>query len=191
MTHVSRFALGRDKTLKLSCSCGHHQVTIGIRPGQVWLQVPCYLCDGVHFLYYRPDEFWGNRLKQLSCTETELQLGVFGESEAVANYAKPGSSELERLLDDAAFDEYFDEPSIMYQTLSLVHSLSEEGNLTCVCGNQEITVDVFPDRLELSCTDCGRQKPVPATTDEDLVQLQRLSHIQVGGDPTPRRKGSK
>lgn len=191
MTAVSRFALGRGNSVRLTCSCGHHQLTVGARQGQVWLQVPCYLCDGVHFLYFTPDAFWKQDLKQIPCAETELQLGVFGGEEAVTGYAKPGCSELERILEDAAFDEYFDEPVVMYQTLSLIHSLSEEGGLSCQCGNQEISVDIFPDRLELSCADCGRHSTVPAMTEEDLARLQRLSHIKVGGDAPNRRKGHK
>ncbi len=190
-THLSRFALGRGGSVKVNCSCGHHQLTVGIRQGQVWLQVPCYLCDGVHFLYFTPDAFWHEELKQIPCAETELQLGVFGGESAVTSYARPGSSELERLLEDAAFDDYFDEPVIMYQTLSVIHGLSEAGNLTCTCGNQEISVDIFPDRLELSCPECGRHRGVSATTEEDLNHVQRLTHIQVGDDTPNRRKGHK
>lgn len=191
MTQVSRFNLGRSGSQQLLCSCGHHQLTVGVRQRQVWLQVPCYLCDGLHFLYYTPSEFWGAGLKQLNCTETDLQLGVFGDPEAVSAYAKPGCSELERILGDAAFDDYFDQPEIMYQALSVVRELSEEGNVSCICGGQEITVDVFPDRLELACLDCGRHRVVPAATDEDLSWLLGASHLQVGGDTPPRRKGSK
>jgi len=191
MTHLSRFALGRGGSVKVTCSCGHHQLTVGVRQGQVWLQMPCYLCDGVHFLYFNPDKFWCEDLKQIPCSETELQLGVFGGENVVTSYARPGSSELERLLEDAAFDDYFDEPVIMYQALSQIHHLSEGGNLTCTCGNQEISVDIFPDRLELSCPECGRLKGVPAMTEEDLARLQRLTCIQVGDDTPNRRKGHK
>lgn len=190
-TTVSRFALGRGRSLKLSCSCGHHQVTIGARRGQVWLQIPCYLCDGVHFFYYTPDHFWKPDLEQILCAETDLQLGAFGGDEAITAYARPGTSELERFMEDAAFDEYFDEPTIMYQALHLVHGLSQSGNLSCTCGNDQISVDIFPDRLELSCQECGRYKPVPAITEDDLDHLQRLSHICVGDDPPNRRKGHK
>lgn len=188
---VSRFTIGRSGSQQLFCSCGHHQLTVGVRKGQVWLQVPCYLCDGLHFLYYTPGEFWGARLKQLNCIQTDLQLGVFGDVESVASYAKPDCSELERILADAAFDDYFDEPEIMYQALQVVRELSAEGNVSCVCGGKEITVDVFPDRLELACLDCGRHRVVPAVTDEDLSWLLGVSHLQVGGDKPPKRKGSK
>lgn len=190
-TEVSRFSLGRGHSVKVHCSCGHHQLTVGARQGQVWLQVPCYLCDGVHFLYFSPSAFWEPELKQLTCAETDLQLGVFGSDELVTGYAKPGSSELERLLEDAAFDDYFDEPTIMYPILNLVHILSEAGGLSCTCGNNEISVDIYPDRLELLCSDCGRYKPVPATTEEDLMEVERVAQIQVGDDTPTRRRGNK
>lgn len=162
-----------------------------MRQKQIWVQVPCYLCDGMHFLYFTPEQFWSAELKQLACAETELQLGVFGGEQAVVNYARPGCSELERFLDDAAFDDFFDEPGIMYQVLSQVHDLSEDGNVACTCGNREISVDIFPDRLELYCADCGRQQSVPATSEQDLDHLLCATHLEIGGDRPPRRKHKK
>lgn len=196
LTVLSRFALGKGKSMKVHCSCGHHQLTVGIRQKRVWFQVPCYLCDGLHFLYYHPELFWGPELKQISCAETELQLGVFGSEEAVANYAKPGSSELERLLEDDAFDDYFDEPGVMYQLLSQVQSLSEAGNLTCHCGNREIAIDIFPDRLELSCGECGSYETLSAVVDEDLEPLLLADRLEIGAertdvDRTPCHTGQK
>jgi len=190
-TSVSLFAFGGGRSVKVSCSCGAHKLTIGRKRGQLWLQVPCYLCDGLHFSYHKPDSFWDDSMKPIACSETDLQLGVFGPDKDVQVYARTGGSELDRLLEDAAFGEYFDHPEVMYRTLSFVHALAEEGKLTCVCGNHQISVDIYPERLELSCSECGQHKTVLAASEEDLESLEHVRHIEVGGDAPGRRKGHK
>jgi hypothetical protein len=190
-TTVSRFALSGGKTTKIACSCGSHKLTLGGSRGRVWVQIPCYLCDGVHFLSFQPKHFWDGGLKPISCADTDLQLGVFGHEGEVEVYARTGGSELDRMLEDEAFGEYFDHPEVMYQALSRVHTMAEEGNLTCVCGNRHIAVDIYPESLELTCSACGRRHTVRAGQEEDLVSLERLAQIQVGGDAPGRRKGNK
>jgi hypothetical protein len=188
---VSRFEVNGNPSVKLTCSCGGQKLTVGGRPGQVWLQIPCYLCDGVHFLYYTPKSFWNTELKALSCSDTELQLGVFGPEQEVDTYARTGGTELDRLMEDAAFGEYFDSPEVMYQALSRVHSLAEEGNLSCCCGNQQISVDIYPERLDLTCPTCGRDHTLLASSQDDIAALERLGRIELGDEAGNRRKGHK
>lgn len=191
LASVSRFEFSRGRSVKVACSCGGHTLTAGTKRGQVFVQVPCYLCDGVHFLYYSPRQFWNAKLEEVSCVETSLQLGVFGAFSDVEQYARPGGSELERLLEDAAFDDYFDHREVMYQMLARIHTLAEAGNVTCVCGNHKLSIDIYPDRLDLTCEDCGRHKAVAAGSDADLAELERTARIEVGGDTPGRRKGHK
>lgn len=191
MTTVSRFSLGGGRSVKVACSCGSHKLTVGTKQGQVWLQVPCYLCDGTHFVYFKPQRFWNGHLEALNCSETELQLGLFGHESEVELYMRTGGSELDRLVEDAAFGEYFDHPEVMYRALSRVHTMAEEGNLTCRCGNRQVGVDIYPERLDLSCSECGRHKTLFAGNEEDLTALECLVRIEVGDDAPGRRKGSK
>lgn len=191
LSELSRFTLGRRGSQRMECACGHHLLTVGTRPGQVWMQVPCYLCDGIHFRYYPAEQFWDTGLKQIACAETDLQLGVLGDEDAVVEYVRPGLSELERFMDDEAFDDFFDAPAIMYQVLCQVQELSAHGLLRCRCGSREIGADLFPDRLELICAACGRQQTVPACSERDLDALMRASYLEIGGDVPPRRRGSK
>lgn len=190
-TTVSRFAVQSRGSVRLACSCGSHKLTVGVKQGQVSVQIPCYLCDGLHFLYFSPRHFWNQHLKPVTCTDTDLQLGVFGPQPEVEVYARTGGTELDRLLEDEAFGEYFDHPDVMYQALSQVHLMAEEGRLNCVCGNRQIAVDIYPERLELACPDCGRRRTVLAASEEDLSALEHLSHITVGDDAPGRRKGNK
>lgn len=191
LSELSRFALGRAGSQRVECECGHHLLTVGVRPGQVWMQVPCFLCEGTHFRYYSPGQFWQPGLKQIACAETDLQLGVLGDEGAVVEYVRPGLSDLERFMEDDAFDGFFDDPVVMYQVMNQVQELGAQGLLRCRCGSRDVGVDLFPDRLELYCAACGRQRTVPAATEQDLEAVLRASYLEIGGDAPSRRRGHK
>lgn len=188
-TVVSRFDIAGGKTVRVACSCGSHKLTIGTRSGQVWLQVPCFLCEGVHFFYFTPKEFWHTGLGPINCSDSELRLGVFGRENEVDTYMRTGGSELDRLREDEAFSEYFDEPAVMYEALSRVHHLAAEGNLFCSCGNPHIGVEVFPERLELTCSACGRHQTIQAGSEADLALLETAQLLRVGDDASNRLRG--
>lgn len=188
---VSRFSLGGGQSVKVGCSCGYHKLSVSVRSGQVWLQVPCYLCDGVHFQSYPSRQFWDGDIKVISCLEADLQLGAFGPLEEVERYVASGAGELDRLLEDTAFGDYFDHPEAMYHALNRVHNLAEEGLLSCRCGNRHISVDMYPERLELFCPTCSAQKIIPAATADDMVALEKMGAIEIGSDSGEKRKGHK
>lgn len=188
---ASRFHMHSTGSLRLHCACGSLVATVGRKAAQVWIQIPCYLCDGIHFLYFSLNEFWSDEVKELNCAETDLQLGVLGGSEAVSAYANPTATALDRLLEDSAFDDYFDHREVMYQALGHIQTLTDEGKVNCKCGGRQIAIDIFPDRLELSCEDCGQSRVVFARTQDDLELLQHQSRLDVGGDGTSRRRGHK
>lgn len=189
ITTLSRFAVPHNHSVKLLCSCGAEKVTVGLKDGQVRLRIPCFLCDGLHHYHYTLREFWHAPLMAITCPETDLQLGVLGPVEQVDTYTRTGGTELDRLVEDEAFGEYFDHPDVMYRVLSWVNRLAAKGNLSCACGNQQITVDIYPDRLDLTCPVCGRHQTILASTEEDLSAMERMSYLQVGDDNPSRRKG--
>jgi hypothetical protein len=188
---VSLFSFGGSGSLRLLCSCGAHKLTVAVKKRQVRLQVPCYLCEGLHFRYFTPAQFWSTEVQQLTCSETDLQLGLFGPEAEVVRIHGSGQSELEQLLAEGAFEDYFDNPAVMYETLKHVHMIASQGNLSCVCSGRKIEVDIFPDRLELGCTECGLHRPVLAATEEDLGLLRRLRRIEVGEEAPGRRQEHK
>ncbi|HEY8347481.1 MAG TPA: hypothetical protein VIL07_09460 [Symbiobacteriaceae bacterium] len=189
MTTLSRFVVRPGSSLKLRCSCGADKFVVSHRDQQIRLRIPCFLCEGLHHYHYSPREFWHAPLTGITCPETDLQLGVLGPVPQVDAYLRAGGTELDRLLEDEAFGEYFERPDVMYRVLSWVNRQVAEGNLTCACGNQQITVDVYSDRLDLTCPVCGRRRPIRAARDEDLAVLERMTGIRVGDDQPGRRKG--
>lgn len=189
---VSLFDFSREKSVRISCACGAQVLTLGTRPGgQYWLQVPCCLCDGLHFTYFSSREFWSDKVKTIVCSETDTELGFFGPEEGVRQAAASLQSELEQVLGEAVFEDFFDSPEIMYQILSRVHDLAATGNLLCSCGNPKVEVDIYPDRLELHCAECRRWRILFAETERDLSLVNSLKRIDLGEpiQDTANRRG--
>jgi len=197
VTSISRFSFSGATSVRVGCSCGSHMLTVTARGRQITLQTPCYLCDGLHFSYYDSKNFWADELKQISCAETDLQVGLFGNETAVCASVKSGGNEMERMLEDEAFDDYFEDRTVMYRLLNRLNLLTDEGKLTCTCGNHKIAVDVFPDQVELRCTACDSLETLPASTIEDALVLERLTYVEIGQEhpalkswPRPKRSDS-
>ncbi|MGE5591129.1 MAG: hypothetical protein ACM3ZA_11010 [Bacillota bacterium] len=194
---LSLFAFSGNHSVRLTCSCGAHKLTVGQRGGQFYLQFPCFLCDQTHFLYFPRTAFWAPGLKQITCPETGLDLGFFGAERPMGQTlsdalgalgegtsgegsgvdgAHPSAAEAraQALVEEAGFDEYFDNPQVMYELLNGLHEMASQGTLHCACGNPDVQVEVLPDRVELTCPACGRWRPLVAESDQDLDELDNL-----------------
>lgn len=165
---VSLFEFTGGQNVRVACTCGSLKMIIGFkRPQTFWLQVPCFLCDGMHFIYYTKREFWHPEAKAITCPDTDLQLGSFGDEQQLHEFAADEARQA-GLGDAAAVRDLFANPDVMYQMLSHVHDMAADGNLDCTCGNGRIEVDIFPDRVELICPVCRRGHTLPAISEEDL-----------------------
>jgi hypothetical protein len=177
-SELSRFAL-RGQPVKLACSCGEQKLTVMAHGESVVLQIPCHLCESMHLLQLSAKRFWRVDLEPLLCPDTGLQLGVFGQPEPVATYLAVEGNDLERLLADDQFAIYFDHPQVMYYALTCVHTLADQGKLTCCCGQQEIEINIYPEHLELCCSACGRSKEISANKETDMALWQDTNRIEV------------
>lgn len=180
---LSLFAFSGSGHIRFDCGCGHHQGSIARRKGRMVVQVPCYLCDGLHQLEYSPQEFWAGDLEPITCPETGLHLGILGPPEAVGQFTGPAEEE----LDPTALADYFVNPEVMYEVLAAVHELDEQGRLLCRCGNTDIEYELQPDRLDLVCSRCGSRRSMTATADEDADKARRTRRLELGASGQPGR----
>lgn len=179
-THeVALFAFSGTRSLRLNCPCGHPQGALIRRPGRMVLQLPCYLCKGVHRLDFAGARFWSAPLQPLLCQETGLHLGVLGAPEAVRSFESPAAAG--ELPDPALLADFFVNAEVMYEVLAAVHELDEAGRLRCRCGNTDIDYELQPDRLELVCPECGSRHSLAATRDADAIRARRVRRMEIGG----------
>lgn len=181
--HLSLFDFSGGRTVQLTCSCGAHKLTIGQKGHQVWLQFPCVLCESTHFVYFPRGAFWAPELKQITCPESGMDVGFFGLERGSSGEPEPEGERVagaEELVEEAGFDDYFDNPQVMYQMLNRLHGLAADGKLRCLCGNADVQVEVLPDRVELTCPSCGRWRPLKAESDQDLAKLDEIESGDLG-----------
>lgn len=175
--HVfSLFNVSPTSSVRFKCGCGAVKAHISFRPRAGYVvRVRCPVCEREHAFPIKMREFAAARLLPLTCDETGLRLGFLGEPDCVEEAGAPSRLEIGELIDELAASGYFSNSRIMRESLCALHAMARDGKLTCQCGNRCIEVQVFPDKLELHCPQCGSLILIYAETDEDL---QVISHVE-------------
>lgn len=177
---LQRFAIASGEGLNINCSCGAVKFVINTRNRSEYrVQVNCVFCEGYHSQKLRGKQIWSPGGIDLYCYDTGLELGHIGREEAVKKMVSGREKDLETLIDGFGRDEYFNNSKIMYEVLQCLHQIVERGTLYCQCGNYQIGVDIFPDRLELQCGKCGSINIIYAETEEDLQVIEQVEEIEL------------
>jgi phage FluMu protein Com len=172
---LSVFSFSRARTVNLNCPCGFRKAIIGTKDNRTfWIQIPCIICETEHVFHYDKADFWTTQLENLACPDTDIDLGFFGDETAVQEAANHWEDDL-----SSGFNDYFINPALMFDVLNHLHDMADNRRLSCACGNREIEVDLYPDRLELRCTKCNRQIAIKAENEEDLMRLNHIEAIEI------------
>ena len=170
---LSVFAFSGAHSQRIYCSCGFRNAVINMKDRHsVYIQVPCILCETEHVFSYPTRQFWSTGLEGLTCPESGAELGFFGVpeqlKEAVEQWAQRHAG---------GFEDYFRNPSVMFDMLNHLHNVAENQRLYCHCGSQEIEVDLYPDYLELRCSRCGDVSRIPAAGFADRDGLEAMDTV--------------
>lgn len=178
---LSRFEFGRRKKVEVACRCGFIKLVVNTKDRKDYmLQVPCVVCESKHLRSISARRFWSGEVNYLFCQETGLELGYLGPEEEVRQLAEAQEESIESLAGDfEGEDRYFNNSEIMYEVLNCLHDIAEQGSLYCQCGNLDVEVDIFPDRLELHCKECDSINIIYAETEEDLRVIKDVENIEL------------
>lgn len=175
---LSLFDFSKRSPLHIVCKCGFNKLTITTKNYQdYYLQIPCLICEETHLLKFNRHELWEKPLAMLRCTETGQELGYIGTSAAVEKIISRRQHDIESIINNYGFDDYFSNPSVMFEVLNHLHQIAAENKLFCLCGNDNIEIDVFPEKLELHCPVCQSLHIVYAETMEDLHLVKQVNTI--------------
>ncbi|NLM96740.1 MAG: hypothetical protein GX175_03850 [Halanaerobiaceae bacterium] len=178
MDIIDIFHLSGKEKLSLQCECGTHKATIS-KKGSNYVSITyyCIICDREHCVLLPGKVFWSKKLlNSLVCYETDLNLGCFVFYELVNEELERQQEELNSMANDLGFDEFIN-PEIMLEILDYLHDIAAKSSLYCECGNHNINIELFSDRLEISCNNCYAVKIIPASTREDLSKIKKLDEI--------------
>lgn len=178
---LQRFAIGRGRSLDIKCSCGAVKLVMYTRDHSEYrFRVNCVYCDGYHHQSLKGKLIWSpGEVVDLCCYDTGLELGHIGREDAVRKIVSGREKELEALVEEFGRDNYFQNSKVMYEVLRCLQQIAERGALYCQCGNYQIGVDIFPDRLELHCGKCDSVNIVYAETEDDLTVIQQIEEIEL------------
>lgn len=175
---LSLFSFSGSSTMTFRCTCGFTKLTIATRDYKTYsLQFTCMVCDEIHIVNMRSAQIWKSDLAPIACPVVAHELGYIGDEERLEELMMENSRNMESVLNDMGFDDFFANPTIMIQVLSHLHHVAEEGHLYCQCGNKDIQVDVFPEKLELRCPCCNSLSVVYAENQEDLELVRNVRVI--------------
>jgi len=177
---VNIFELPVGELKQLSCSCGAEKAALLRKENsQVQINYFCLHCDKAHKEIFSAQDFWhSNYLQPLSCRDTGLNPGFFGPPVLVNDEIKKEKQDLELMAAELGFDD-FKNPEIMLQALDIIHDIAAEGALSCECGSDDINIELFSDKIQLICNNCGSRLNIEAVEKEDLKNLRQLNSVQL------------
>jgi hypothetical protein len=176
--HINAFQLSGDKPHELYCECGNRKASI-MRKGEKYISITyyCIICDHEHTVVLPKEVFWSkNHLNSLLCLETDLNLGCFGPYKLIKAELKRQQEELNSMANELGFDD-FANPEVILETLDYLHDIASTGGLFCECGSQDINIELFSDKLEISCNNCNSTLQIPASSRFDLDKLKSQGDI--------------
>lgn len=163
------FDFGREHSLNLECNCGFGFLTISTTDFRDYvLQLPCLICENTHYSRTKHHELWEIPVYKLACPENTTVLGYIGNEKEIMTIVVEEADDPDSIINDEGFNDYFKSPEIMYEIMGKLHAIANRGDLYCSCGQTDINVEVYPERLELHCSACHSLTIVYAENAEDL-----------------------
>ncbi|QGG47083.1 hypothetical protein FTV88_0931 [Heliorestis convoluta] len=156
-----------------------------------YIQAHCIMCESQHLFWYLRDQLWSQQLLVLQCEENLVEIGFIGPRDKVKAAIMKQDKSLREMAENLGVVEYFENPEVMYGVLDSLHSLTENGRLTCSCESQQISVDIYPDRVELRCEACSNNQVCYAESDHDLQMIKRVKEMQIEDPSAPHSRNRR
>ena len=175
---LSLFEFSGHTSVRIQCQCGFQKLIINSKDYQdFFLQMTCLICEEVHIHRLKRHELFEQQLSIIRCTETGQEVGYIGVEASLDHIIKQKQDDVNSIINDLGFEDYFTNPQVMFEILNLVHQISDDNKLSCSCGNNQIEIDVFPEKLELRCPYCQSIHIIYAETIEDLYMIKNIKLI--------------
>ncbi|MCR4397677.1 MAG: hypothetical protein NUV93_01780 [Firmicutes bacterium] len=145
---ISVFTLGSSRR-EFRCACGRHILTISRRGPDVWTQLACFLCEGVHLFKFSNRDFWSREIKSILCPDTGAEIGYIGPPWNIMRLA----GTRDELLPKVA--SLFRDPAAGLRALTKILELDDQGKMRCATCNNLLDVEVYSEGVEICCSACS------------------------------------
>lgn len=151
---ISLFVLGSGRR-EFRCSCGQHVLTISRKGADVWTQLACFLCDGVHLFKFADKSFWSREIKSILCPDTGAEIGYIGPLWGLLRVADVGNEIAPQVA------AMFNDPARGLMVLKRLLELENQGQRRCSKCDNPLEIEVYPEGVEMYCATCGTTLSVP------------------------------
>lgn len=157
--NLSLFAFSHFNKESFCCACGAPLITLtSFEQGKFSIEYPCIYCGESHFILAPRSLIWGEELLPLVCSEKELPIGYIGPELKVVISCQDIKKTFVRLASELVNDEEaegeFDNFFVVYAVMEKLGKMVEREQLGCRCGNNNLSVEILTDRIELVCETC-------------------------------------
>ncbi|WP_352419531.1 hypothetical protein [Proteiniborus sp.] len=164
---ISIFELFSNEKTELVCTCGQHNAIIKTKDHKsLWMDIDCYVCQDKHtFKYTLKQILRGNIITR--CIESGIEICFMVSQGEVDEILEKCERSADGIYKELEFLDYFNNHEIMMKSLERIRELDNKGLLSCTCGDNNIEMNIFPDRIELKCMNCEGIKLIYAENNDD------------------------
>jgi len=167
---------GTEPTI-IRCQCGYSLIDIVRRSRLYRIRIGCIVCETVHELLLDAKGVLHDDAVIIYCPESDVDLGVIGHAHRVEELLAAEGDMLANVVGPGAMDSEFVNIAIMREVLKRLQIWADEGQLYCSCGNYHMELDLFPEKVEVVCPQCGGTLVIYAERDEDLSAMEGLREV--------------
>ncbi len=174
--NLNIFDISKEKDLIFYCKCGKENISFRKKDKKVYnIKIECFGCGEKHMYIYSLKDLINKDLL-FKCTD-DIETCFIGDSYMAEQFIGNHGENFEEGILDPEFDDYFENFKVLAACLNKVDRLMGAGRIGCNCGDDDINVEVFSDRIEVKCLNCGSVQIIYAETEEDLDLLLRKRKI--------------
>ncbi len=174
--NLNIFDISKKRDLIFNCKCGKENISFRKKDKKIYnIKMECFGCGEEHLYSYSLKDLI---IKDLlfKCTNG-IETCFIGDSFIADKFVDIYDANFGEELLDSEFDEYFKNFKVLAACLNKVDRLMGAGRIGCDCGDDDINIEVFSDRIEVNCLNCGSVQMIYAETEEDLDLLLRKRKI--------------
>lgn len=180
---ISIFKILRKENSVLKCECEESYIRIiKMTPNKFKLAIYCPKCDDTHIFLLSRSALINERLFIMYCPYSKMELCILGnDKEAILKEVDKIEKKIENYINlKCEYKDYFTNPRVMLESLDKINAILKNGKLICRCGNADIAVFIFKDKLLLRCKECKATKELKAASNNDLMELLNKRGIFLG-----------
>jgi len=176
--NLTLFELSSGREMVFNCRCNGSKLVISKENADNYkIVIPCIGCGGSHVYILERKDFIRQDIITFYCPKTGIQQCFIGKDEEVRNKIDILEKEFDELINMFGYDSYFTNTQVMYDSLNIIHDIAAKGSLYCECGNEDIELMLFSDKIYLKCNKCPANKIIYASTNEHFRENLKLEQI--------------